>query len=156
MAARKPAATGDNDLFRQALIGAALSFAPSLEALEAETARRMMVLQGVPDVFDAFRVPPAEPARKPRAGQPAKAKGNAAPKKTRGRRTPLDPSTPITEALAGVRRNGAFAANGITTLADASGYRESDLTAIKGIGVGLIAAIKEALPRASLELRAEG
>lgn len=156
MAARKPAATGDNDLFMQALIGAALTFAPSVEALEAETARRMMLLQGVPDVFDAFRAPLEPPARTRKAGTATNAKGKAAPKKKSRRRGALDPSTPISEALAGVRRNGAFAANGIATLADASGYRESDLTAIKGIGVGLIAAIKEALPRASLELRAEG
>lgn len=156
MAARKPAATGDNDLFMQALIGAALTFAPSVEALEAETARRMMLLQGVPDVFDAFRVPLEVPARTRKAGTATKAKGKAAPKKKSGGRSALEASTPIPEALAGVRRHGVFEANGIMTLADASKYRESELVAIPGVGAGLIAAIKEALPRASLELRAEG
>ena len=152
MAPRKPAATSDNDLFMQALIGAALTFAPSVEVLEAETARRMMLLQGVPDVFDAFRTPLELPVK---ARKVTKANAKPAPKKKSGNRSPLTPTTPITEALAGVRRHGTFEANGIATLKDAAAYSESELTAISGIGPGLLTALKDALSRAGIALRAE-
>jgi hypothetical protein len=73
----------------------------------------------------------------------------------RAKRRALEPSTPIRVALAGVPRHGAFAANGIDTLEQATAYSRNELAAIPGIGPGLIAALDDALARASLELRAD-
>lgn len=147
VAAKKSSTREDEALFVRALVQAASAFAPSVDALRLEVARRMLDAQGMPDLVDLFAE--REQAHKATTRATPRANGK------RGRRSALDPSTPITVALAGVRRHGTFAANGISTLKQASKYTEEELTAIPGIGPGLISAIKEALPRASLALRAE-
>lgn len=151
IASKKSIASETESLFVRSLVKAALSFAPSADALRLEVARHMLDEQGLPDLAELFAA--GEPRGKTRG---SKVKGKAAPKPKRGRRTALVPSTPITVALAGVRRHGTFEANGISTLEQAAAYSESELTAIPGIGPGLLAALKDVLPRASLELRSEG
>jgi predicted flap endonuclease-1-like 5' DNA nuclease len=109
--------------------------------------------QGLPDLADLFAA--NGPAAKVTARKTATV-ANASVKRKSVKRSAREPATPTTVALAGLHRHGVFAANGIPTLEEAAAYSESGLTAIPGIGPGLIAVLKDALPRASLEFRAEG
>jgi hypothetical protein len=151
---KKIAAREAEALFMRSLVKAALVWAPSVNALRLEVSRYMLHEQGLPDLADLFAYSePPKQVRERKNGAKPKAAGK--PVARRPKRTPLEPATPINIALAGVRRHGAFMANGINTLADASAFSETELSAIQGIGPGLITALKDALPRASLALRAE-
>ncbi|MGF6871692.1 hypothetical protein [Paraburkholderia sp. MM5477-R1] len=114
----KKGVTSDTEsLFVRSLVRAAMTFAPSAEALRLEVARHMLDEQGLPDLAALFTTD--EPAVRAKVRRSCQTRGASRSKdkgKGRAKEGVLKPATPITVALAGVRRHGTFEANGIGTL----------------------------------------
>jgi hypothetical protein len=133
--------------FVRALVKAAVEFAPSVDALRLAVVRHFMDDLGTPELISLFDADEVGTNKR---------KKTAAKKTTnKTARIAYGASTPISDALAGVPRFRTLENNGITTLGEASAYSERELAATPGLGPGLIDALKKALSRASMRLRAD-